>query len=57
MGRLFDVAAAAAGVVVLSPIFAAAAVGIKLQDGGPVLYRAPGSDAAAVPSTYTSSEP
>ena len=38
--RLFDVVCAAAGLVVLAPIVALAAVGIKLTDPGPVFYRA-----------------
>ena len=39
MGRLFDIAAAALGLVATSPLVAGAAVAIKLEDGGPVLYR------------------
>jgi lipopolysaccharide/colanic/teichoic acid biosynthesis glycosyltransferase len=42
--RLFDVVAATAGLVILSPLLAAIAVAIKAQDvgrdGGPVLHRA-----------------
>jgi lipopolysaccharide/colanic/teichoic acid biosynthesis glycosyltransferase len=38
--RLFDVVCAAAGLVASAPIIALAAVGIKLTDPGPVLYRA-----------------
>ncbi|MFL5732389.1 MAG: sugar transferase [Chloroflexia bacterium] len=38
--RFFDVAAAVVGLVVLSPLFAAIAVAVKAQDGGPVFYRA-----------------
>ncbi|HUP32573.1 MAG TPA: sugar transferase, partial [Gaiellaceae bacterium] len=37
--RAFDVAAAAVGLAVASPALAVAAVAIKLEDGGPVLYR------------------
>jgi lipopolysaccharide/colanic/teichoic acid biosynthesis glycosyltransferase len=37
--RLLDVAGALAVLVVTSPLLALAAVGIKLDDGGPVLYR------------------
>src|SRR6478752_627828 len=37
--RLFDVVSAAAGLVVTSPLLAVAALAVKLQDGGPVLYR------------------
>lgn len=37
--RGFDVAASAFGLVVSAPVLAAAAVAIKLEDGGPVLYR------------------
>ena len=36
--RLFDIAVAAAGLVVLSPVLIAVAVLIKLEDGGPVLF-------------------
>jgi lipopolysaccharide/colanic/teichoic acid biosynthesis glycosyltransferase len=36
--RWFDVFCAASGLVILSPLLAAIAVAIKLQDGGPVLY-------------------
>jgi len=36
--RLFDIAAAAAGLLVLSPLLIAVAVAIKLEDGGPVLF-------------------
>jgi lipopolysaccharide/colanic/teichoic acid biosynthesis glycosyltransferase len=36
--RLFDVVCAAAGLICLSPVFAAIAVAIKLGDGGPVFY-------------------
>ena len=39
MNRALDVAAAAAGLAVASPLLAAAAVAIKLEDGGPVLFR------------------
>src|SRR4029078_919034 len=37
--RIVDIAAAAVGLVVLSPILALLAVLIKLDDGGPVLFR------------------
>lgn len=37
--RWLDVLAAAAGLALLSPLFAVMAVAIKLSDGGPVLYR------------------
>jgi exopolysaccharide biosynthesis polyprenyl glycosylphosphotransferase len=37
--RTFDVVLAAAGVVVLSPLLLLVALLIRLQDGGPVLYR------------------
>ena len=36
--RILEAAVAAVGLVVLSPLLAAIAVAIKLQDGGPVLY-------------------
>jgi lipopolysaccharide/colanic/teichoic acid biosynthesis glycosyltransferase len=37
--RALDVAGAALGLAVASPALAAAAVAIKLEDGGPILYR------------------
>jgi lipopolysaccharide/colanic/teichoic acid biosynthesis glycosyltransferase len=37
--RLFDAVAAAAGLVVTSPLLAVAALAVKLEDRGPVLYR------------------
>ncbi len=40
MERSFDIAAAAAGLALLSPIVAAAAFCIKVQDGGPVFFKA-----------------
>src|SRR5919199_1529045 len=39
MRRELDVAGALACLVVASPVLAAAAAAIKLEDGGPVLYR------------------
>ena len=39
MNRIADVALAGLGLVVTSPLLAAAALAIKLEDGGPVLYR------------------
>jgi lipopolysaccharide/colanic/teichoic acid biosynthesis glycosyltransferase len=39
MNRALDVAGAALGLALASPFLAAAAVAIKLDDGGPVLYR------------------
>jgi lipopolysaccharide/colanic/teichoic acid biosynthesis glycosyltransferase len=39
LNRALDVAAAAAGIAVTSPLLAASALAIKLEDGGPVLYR------------------
>ena len=39
MNRALDVAGSAVGLVVSSPFLAAAALAIKLDDGGPVLYR------------------
>ena len=39
MNRLADVALAGIGLVLTSPVLAAAAAAIKLEDGGPVLYR------------------
>ena len=39
MNRALDLAGAAIGLAVASPFFGAAALAIKLDDGGPVLYR------------------
>ncbi len=39
MNRALDVAVAGVGLVVTAPLLAAAAVAIKLEDGGPVLFR------------------
>ena len=39
MNRALDVAAAGLGLAVTSPVLAAAALAIKLEGGGPVLYR------------------
>jgi lipopolysaccharide/colanic/teichoic acid biosynthesis glycosyltransferase len=39
LNRALDVAIAGAGLVVASPLLGLAAVAIKLEDGGPVLYR------------------
>jgi lipopolysaccharide/colanic/teichoic acid biosynthesis glycosyltransferase len=39
MNRTLDVAFAGAGLVVSSPLLAAAAIAVKLEDGGPVLFR------------------
>jgi lipopolysaccharide/colanic/teichoic acid biosynthesis glycosyltransferase len=39
MNRVLDVAIAGAGLVVTSPALAIAALAVKLEDGGPVLYR------------------
>ena len=39
MNRAFDVALAGVGLVVASPFLAASALALKLDDGGPVLYR------------------
>ena len=39
MNRTLDVAGSALGLVISSPVLAVAAVAIKLEDGGPVLYR------------------
>lgn len=39
MKRAFDVVLAAAGLMVSAPLWAIFAAAIKLQDGGPVLYR------------------
>ncbi len=39
MNRIADVALAGLGLVVTSPFLAAAAVAIKLEDGGPILFR------------------
>jgi lipopolysaccharide/colanic/teichoic acid biosynthesis glycosyltransferase len=37
--RLFDVSMSGLGLAIASPFLAAAAIAIKLEDGGPVLYR------------------
>jgi len=37
--RLFDVVGAAAGLVVLSPLLLLAAVAVRLESGGPVIFR------------------
>ena len=39
MNRALDVAIAGAALAVTSPVLAAAALAVKLEDGGPVLYR------------------
>ena len=39
MNRALDVVVAGTGLVVTSPLLAAAAVAIKLEDRGPILYR------------------
>ena len=39
MNRALDATLAAAGLAVASPMLALAALGVKLEDGGPVLYR------------------
>ena len=39
--RLFDVIVAAIGLVLLGPLFLFVGAAIRLNDGGPVLYRAP----------------
>lgn len=37
--RVLDIVASVCGLIVCSPIFLAAAIAIKIQDGGPVFYR------------------
>jgi lipopolysaccharide/colanic/teichoic acid biosynthesis glycosyltransferase len=39
VGRAFDVATASLGLAAASPVLGVAALAIKLEDGGPVLYR------------------
>ncbi len=39
MNRALDVAIAGIGLAITSPVLAAAALAVKLEDGGPVLYR------------------
>jgi lipopolysaccharide/colanic/teichoic acid biosynthesis glycosyltransferase len=39
LNRALDVAGAALGLALTSPLLALAAAGIKLEDGGPILYR------------------
>lgn len=41
MRRCFDVACAAAGLLLLSPLFLLIAAAVKLEDGGPVFYLQP----------------
>lgn len=41
MKRIFDIFFSFAGLIVLSPIFIIAAIAVKLEDGGPILYKAP----------------
>ena len=41
MKRLFDCALAGVGLVISAPLWAAIAVAIKLEDGGPVFFRQP----------------
>ena len=37
--RAFDIAVSAAGLIVFAPVAALIALGIKIEDGGPVLYK------------------
>ena len=39
MNRVADVVGASIGLALASPLLAAAAVAIKLEDGGPILYK------------------
>jgi lipopolysaccharide/colanic/teichoic acid biosynthesis glycosyltransferase len=39
MNRVFDITIAGLGLVVTSPVIAVGALAVKLEDGGPVLYR------------------
>ena len=39
MNRTLDVVGAGLGLALASPVLAAAAVAIRLEDGGPVIYR------------------
>ncbi|HUO24473.1 MAG TPA: sugar transferase [Candidatus Aquilonibacter sp.] len=41
MHRMFNVVAAATGLLIFSPVFAVAALAIKRDDGGPVFYAQP----------------
>src|SRR6476661_1417931 len=41
MKRLFDCALAGAGLIVSAPLWAAIAIAVKLEDGGPVFFRQP----------------
>lgn len=49
MNRVIDIAIVGAELLVASPVLTAAALAVKLQDGGPVLYRQTrvGKDGAA----------
>jgi exopolysaccharide biosynthesis polyprenyl glycosylphosphotransferase len=51
--RAFDVAVAGLALVVISPLMLAIALGIKLQDRGPVLYRQERSGRNGTPFTMT----
>lgn len=39
IGRCFDVAAAVAGLLLVSPVLCLAALAVKYEDGGPILFR------------------
>src|SRR6476619_6552831 len=41
MKRLFDCALAGAGLIVSAPLWAAIAIAVRLEDGGPVFFRQP----------------
>ena len=53
--RLFDIVASLTALVLLSPVFLIAAVGIRLLDGGPILFRTGGSGGTANCSRCTNS--
>src|SRR6476661_6082877 len=39
MKRVFDIALSAVGLVAAAPVWAVCALAVKLQDGGPVMFR------------------
>jgi lipopolysaccharide/colanic/teichoic acid biosynthesis glycosyltransferase len=49
--RLFDIAASSAALVLLAPLFALVALGIRLSGKGPVFYRAPRAGRGGAPFT------
>ena len=54
MNRALDVAGASVALALTSPVLAFAALAVKLEDGGPVLYRQTrvGKDGVGLPRYY-----